>query len=321
MRNTFIQKLSELAEHHAEIILITGDLGFGVFEEFEKKFPRQFLNAGVAEQNMTGLAAGLALEGKTVFTYSIGNFPTLRPLEQVRNDVCYHQANVKIVSIGGGFSYGSLGYSHHATEDLAIMRALPEMVVLSPCDLWEVAQATEQLVSRRGPAYLRLDKSFAPSLATSDFVLGKMRCLREGSDITLIATGGIMEEVLAAAKTLSSEGIQCRVLGAHTLKPIDEDAILSAATETGGMITVEEHSIIGGLGSAVAEVLLDEGVLPQFFHRMGLNDQFSTIVGSQNYLRKRYHMDAESIVNQARSVLTKKGTAKNQWDEKYETPL
>ncbi len=324
MRNAFIKKLSELAGKNPNIFLITGDLGFGVFEEFERKFPEQFLNVGVAEQNMTGLAAGLAFEGKIPFTYSIANFPTLRPLEQIRNDICYHQANVKIVGIGGGFSYGPLGFSHHATEDLAIMRALPEMTVIAPCDLWEVAEATEQLVDRQGPAYLRLDKSFAPSFAKSDerFVIGKMRRVREGPDMTLIATGGILEEALTAARILGSEGIQCRVLGASTIKPIDDEAILLAAIETGGIITIEEHSVIGGLGGAIAEVLMDAGVMPRVFRRVGLQDQFSTIVGSQHYLRKKYYMDAGAIENHVRQLLVRPRTSvQNQWDEKHETTL
>ena len=163
MRDAFIRTLTELVPQHPEVVLLSGDLGFAVLNEYIDRFPRQFLNVGIAEQNMSGLAAGLALEGHTVFTYSIGNFPTLRCLEQIRNDICYHGANVKIVCVGGGMSYGPVGFSHHATEDLAMLRSLPGMQVFSPCDLWEAAEAARYLVSHRGPAYLRLDKSAAPA--------------------------------------------------------------------------------------------------------------------------------------------------------------
>ena len=162
MRDHFVKRLCELAESDRRITLITGDLGFGVLNEFRQRFPRQFINAGIAEQNMTGLATGMALEGRIVFTYSIGNFSTLRCLEQIRNDACYHEANVKIVSVGGGFSYGALGISHHATEDLAIMRSLPGLTVVSPCGLWEAVQAAEAVTRTPGVCYVRIDKSAGP---------------------------------------------------------------------------------------------------------------------------------------------------------------
>jgi len=305
MRNTFIKRLSELAGRNPRIFLITGDLGFGVLEEFEKNFPRQYLNAGVAEQNMTGLAAGLALEGRIVFTYSIANFPILRCLEQLRNDVCYHQANVKVVSIGGGFSYGALGFSHHATEDLAILRSLPEMRVVSPGDLWEATEATEALANLEGPAYLRLDKSYAPSTKRPGevFQLGKIRTLRPGGDLTLMATGGIVGTTLRAAERLDEKGIRCRVISVHTIKPLDQESILRAARETGGIVTVEEHSILGGLGGAVSECLMDGRVFPRRFLRIGLPDCFSSIVGSQQYLRRRYGMDEGMIIEQVMELL------------------
>lgn len=205
-------------------MLITGDLGFGVLDEFRKRFPKQFINAGVAEQNMTGIATGLALEGHIVFTYSIANFPTLRCLEQIRNDACYHDANVKIVAIGGGFSYGSLGISHHATEDLAIMRALPNIAVMSPCGFWETVKATEAIVKHPGTCYLRLDKSAGNDTPIKDgekFRLGKARILQEGSDCTIIVTGGILGEVWKANEFLKKEGISARILSMHTLKPLD----------------------------------------------------------------------------------------------------
>ncbi len=297
MRDTFVRTLARLAPQHPELLLLTGDLGFGVLDEFAARFPRQFLNVGVAEQNMSGLAAGLALEGHTVFTYSIGNFPTMRCLEQIRNDICYHRANVKIVCIGAGMSYGAVGMSHHATEDLAVLRALPGMLVLSPCDVWEAAESTRYLVSHRGPAYLRLDKSSAPPTARRIDVFRPriIRTVREGLDVTLAATGGIVGEALAAADILAEHDISCRVLSVHTVKPIDRKTLVAAAAETGGIFSIEEHGVDGGLGGAIAEALLEAGAFPRFFVRVGLRNTFSSVVGNQRYLRKIYSLDAASI--------------------------
>jgi transketolase len=298
MRDTFVATLTEIAAADERVILLTGDLGFGVLTDYSARYPRQFLNVGVAEQNLAGIATGLALEGRIVFTYSIANFPTLRCLEQIRNDACYHEANVKIVSIGGGFSYGALGISHHATEDLAILRALPNMSVVAPSDRWEVRQATRALCERPGTALLRLDRAAAETNGTgqSRFQLGRARRLREGADVTLVATGGITAEALEASRKLSDKGIECRVLSMHTVKPLDVDSLKQAALETGGIITIEEHTVDGGLGGAVAENLLEEGLAPGFFHRIGLRSGFASIVGSQDYLRSAYGMDAAAIV-------------------------
>jgi transketolase len=300
MRDVFFQRLSELAEVDPRIMLITGDLGFGVLDKFAARFPNRFINAGVAEQNMTGLATGLALEGRVVFTYSIGNFPTLRCLEQIRNDACYHAANVKVVAIGGGFSYGALGISHHATEDLSILRSLPDISVVAPGDDWEAAEATTALVATPGTCYLRLDKSSAGDTHRpgDSFQIGRARLVRDGTDATLIASGGILGVALAAAETLAHQGVTTRVLSMHTLKPIDGDAIEAACRETGAVVTLEEHTIDGGLGGAVAEVCMDRGIIPRRFHRVGLRDGFSSIVGSQAYLRERYGLD-ESAVTKA----------------------
>ena len=307
MRDAVVRVLTELAPEHPEMLLLTGDLGFGVLENFAAQFPRQFLNVGVAEQNMSGLAAGLALEGHTVFTYSIGNFPTLRCLEQIRNDVCYHEANVKIISVGGGMSYGAVGMSHHATEDLAILRSLPNMSVFSPGDVWEAAEAARYLVCERGPAYLRLDKSAAPlSTETGEtFQPGKIRMVRRGSDVTLAATGGILGEALRAADALGGQGIQCRVLSVHTIKPLDRATLIAAAQETGGIVSIEEHNVDGGLGGAIAESLMEAGVAPRFFFRMGLRNTFSSVVGSQQYLRQVYSLDAAAIVGAVSSKLVR----------------
>ena len=297
MRDHFIQCLGELVQQDPNILLITGDLGFGVFDEFRENYPDNFINVGVAEQQMTGLATGLALEGKTTFTYSIANFATLRCLEQIRNDAAYHGANVNVVCIGGGFSYGALGISHHATEDLAILRSIPDITVVAPCGHWETMAATAAIAQEPGTAYLRLDKSAGDDSAITDsesFTLGRARILRPGTDCAIITTGGILEEVQKAVAELSTKNIAARVISMHTIKPIDVEAILTAATETNALITVEEHTVNGGLGSAVLEVLADHEQFTRVL-RIGLESGFSSIVGSQQYLRQLYKLDAASI--------------------------
>jgi transketolase len=308
MRDHFIARLTEMAERDPRIVLITGDLGFGVLTDFAKRFPKQFINVGVAEQNMTGLATGLALEGRVVFTYSIANFVFMRCLEQIRNDAAYHDANVNVVSIGAGFSYGALGVSHHATEDLAIMRCLPGLTVASPGDDWEAAEATEALANKPGTCYLRLDKSSAGHTQRpgESFQLGQARVLREGHDLTLVGTGGILECVLQAADELARQGISCRVLSVHTIQPLDVETLSRAARETGGLITIEEHTVHGGLGGAVAELLMEHGTVPRVFQRMGLRGEFSSVVGSQQFLRQRYEIDTDAIVATAVRTLARR---------------
>lgn len=305
MRDTFIKHLDELAQRDPRIFLITGDLGFGVLDAFAARNPKQFLNAGVAEQNMTGLATGLALDGRIVFTYSIANFPTLRPLEQIRNDAAYHDANVNVVAIGGGFSYGNLGISHHATEDLAIMRSLPGLTVVAPGDNWETACAVSALAETPGTTYLRLDKSSAgwTQRDGESFALGKARTLREGKALTIVVTGGILGVALAAADSLAEEGIDCRLLSMHTVKPLDSGALFEAARETGGILSVEEHTVAGGLGGAIAETLLEAGVIPQVFYRVGLRAGFSSVVGSQQHLRAVYGLDEQAIIATVRRLV------------------
>jgi len=285
--------------------LITGDLGFGVLDDFERNFPDQYINAGVAEQNMTAVATGMAMEGFIVFTYSIGNFPTLRCLEQLRNDAFYHNANVKVVSVGGGFSYGQLGMSHHATEDLSILRALPTVTICAPGSAEETSEAVKAIIEVDGPAYLRLERGSADF--TDDpailYQLGKARQLCDGRDITLVATGGVLAEVVAAGQLLAGRDVQCRILSMHTLKPFDAEAVLAAAVETGGIVTIEENTKLGGLGGAVAEVCLESSIRPKLFKRLGINDQYTSIVGDQDFLRTSVGIDRESIANSVMGLL------------------
>jgi transketolase len=305
MRGAFFRALMQVAEQDSNVHLLVGDIGFGVVEPFTERFPDRFLNVGVAEQNMTGIAAGMALSGKTVFTYSIANFPTLRCLEQVRNDVCYHKANVKIVAVGGGFAYGALGMTHHAIEDLAILRALPEMTVIAPADPLETERATCAIAAQPGPCYLRLGRAGEPSIHSEpiDFEIGKAIRVREGDDITLISTGGLLATALEVARSIASRGFQARVLSMHTLKPLDVEAVLAAARETRAIVTLEEHSLIGGLGSAVAEVLAESSDVRVAFKRIGAPSALARLVGGQEFLRDANGLSVRAVLQSVESLL------------------
>ncbi|MBV9303828.1 MAG: transketolase [Acidobacteriaceae bacterium] len=305
MRTAFVRTLLELAGQNQRITLVVGDLGFGVVDKFAEEYPAQFVNAGVAEQNMTGIAAGMALCGKIVFTYSIANFPTLRCIEQIRNDVCYHNANVKIVSVGGGLAYGALGISHHATEDIAMMRVLPNMTVIAPGDPLEAELATQALVANDGPAYLRLGRAGEPRVhdRAVDFQIGKAIQLSNGRDVTLVATGTMLYTTMQVAERLSRDGIHARVLSMHTIKPLDTDALLRAVQETHAVITLEEHSISGGLGSAVAECLAELPDVRVPFKRLGLPPKFTSLVGSHEYLKSSYALTLDGILNSVFDVI------------------
>jgi transketolase len=304
MRTAFIEQLCALAEQDERIWLVCADLGYSVLEVFSSRFPGRYLNAGIAEQNMTGIAAGLALAGKTVFTYSIANFPVMRCLEQVRNDVCYHNLNVKIVSVGGGLAYGSQGYTHHGVEDLAVMSVLPNMTVVVPGDPVEARAATAALARTPGPAYLRLGKAGEPVLHQReiDFELGRAIQLREGSDITLISTGGMLDTALQAADSLASTGRSVRLLSMPTLVPLDVESIRRAALETKGIITIEEHGR-GGLGTMTAEVLA--GMRPRDFRftPMRLGSAPVRVAGSQSELRGAQGLSVGGVVATAEAML------------------
>lgn len=305
MRDTFVKTLVECAKKDKSIELITGDLGFGVLKPFWEQCPDQFTNAGIAEQMMTGVAAGMALSGKNVFTYSIGNFPTLRCLEQIRNDCAYHNANVKVVCIGGGFVYGSLGMSHQATEDLACLRALPDVVVLAPADLVEAEECTKALANYNGTAYLRLGRGGEKRIHNKidDFRIGKAIKVCDGEKVAIFSSGAIFEEVASCRLMLQDRGINPIIYTFPTVKPIDMDTIHKVAMEVDLIVTCEEHNIIGGFGSAVAEVMAEMKHKKAYLLRVGLNDVFSIFVGDQKYLRGQYGMDAKSITDKILNAL------------------
>jgi transketolase len=299
MRTAFIDELCKLAANDSSIWLICGDLGFSVLEQFSDRFPDRYLNAGVAEQNMTGLSAGLALEGKTVFTYSIANFPVMRCLEQIRNDVCYHNLNVKIVAVGGGLAYGSHGYTHHGVEDLAVTSTLPNITVAAPGDPAEAREVTRLATITPGPAYIRLGKAGEPILHGAEIQLrvGCAQLVRAGTDLTLISTGGMLESSLKVASLLLENNISAAVLSMPYLVPFDESAVLNAVKQTPALMTIEEHGW-GGLGTQTAEVLAQHRSC-SYFKPMRLRPEPIEVSGTQEYLRQQHGVGIRDLYTAA----------------------
>ncbi len=312
MRDTFVKTLIDIAKQDKDVYLVTGDLGFGVLKPFWEQLPQQFVNAGIAEQNMTSVAAGMALEGKKVFTYSIGNFPTLRCLEQIRNDCAYHNANVKIVCVGGGFVYGSLGMSHHATEDLSIMRALPGVTVMAPGDLAEAECATRAIYKHEGTCYLRLGRGGEKRIhdRIDNFRIGKAIKVLDGEKVVIFSTGAIFDEVIKARSILKVQGFNTALYTFPTIKPIDGVTIEECAKKYELIVTVEEHNIVGGFGGAVSEVMAELGNRHAHLIRIGLKDIYSSVVGSQRYLRDVYQMGASEVVKRIMEFFIKNQLAK-----------
>lgn len=296
MRKAFVNKLTQLVSKNKDIYLLTGDLGFSVFDEFKKNYPDNYLNVGVSESNMIGMAAGLALAGKQVFVYSIIPFVTLRCLEQIRNDLCYQRLPVKIIGVGEGLSYGTAGATHHALEDIAIMSALPEMIVIAPGDPIEVECTVEKSLELKGPCYIRLGKSGEPILHKKgfSFEIGKAIVLENGQDLTLVTTGNMLETILEVSRILKKENIHSKVVSMHTIKPIDREIIKKCDSENSTIISIEEHSKIGGLGSHIASVIFEERLNIKYL-QIALPDKFIHIVGSQNYLQKIYGLTPVQI--------------------------
>lgn len=296
MRNSFVQSVLEMAKSDRNVEIITGDLGFGVLKPFWEACPDQFINAGIAEQNMTAMAAGMAMEGKTVFTYSIGNFPTLRCLEQIRNDCAYHGANVNIVCVGGGFTYGSLGMSHHATEDLAVMRALPNVAVFAPADKVEAAAVAKAVAEHPGTCYIRLGRGGEPIVREKieDFRIGKAIPVQEGREVAIFTTGDIYSEAAKAAALLETQGIHPTVYTFPTVKPLDVQTVCTCAETHKLIVTIEEHTVLGGFGSAVAEALAEHPTGTRLL-RMGIDDSYCTDVGDQQYLRRKFSLCGDQI--------------------------
>jgi transketolase len=305
MRDAFFGALAELAADDDRVWALTGDLGIGLFDAIDRAAPGRVLNVGIAEQALVGIAAGLAYSGKIPYAYSIAPFVTARPYDQIRVDVAMARANVKLVGVGGGVAYGYLGPTHHAIEDLALMRALPGMTVLAPGDPGEALQATRAAFELDGPVYLRLGKNGEPSVLPADapFAVGRALKLGTGGDVTLACTGAIVAEAIDAADRLAAMGVAATVLHFGTLKPFDAEALMSEVASTGALLTIEEHTIIGGLGSAAAEALAERGMAVRL-RRLGLRDEFAHVVGSREYLLRHYRLDAHHIEQAAIELLT-----------------
>ena len=288
MRNTFVNTIIEEASRNQNIYIITPDMGFSVLEKFGDLFPDRLINIGIAEQNAVSVAAGLALSGNIVYVYSIIPFVTMRCFEQVRVDVAYMNTNVRLVGVGAGLSYGPAGATHHSIEDIAIMRALPNMTVCCPGDPIEVREIVKQSVEYKGPMYIRLGKNGEPKIheEQTKIPIGRAIKVLEGEDLTIFTTSNMLEDGVKITRELLKLGKRCSLMSMPTIKPIDSEAVLSAVNRGKPIVTLEEHSIIGGLGSAVAEIIAESGRTISF-KRIGIQDEYSHYVGSHSYLRDK----------------------------------
>jgi transketolase len=303
----FSATLLELARENPDLLVVTSDSrGSAKLAPFAKAVPGQIVEVGIAEQNLVGVAAGLAAAGKTVFAVSPACFLTARSLEQIKNDLCYSDRPVKAVGISAGVSYGALGTTHHSLHDYAVLRAIHNVTIVAPADNFETREAVRAAAQLPAPVYLRFGKKRMPHLprAEAGFALGRASRVREGTNLSFLACGETVAPAFEAAEALAQEGIQCRVLSLHTIKPLDSEAVRQAATETGGIITVEEHSINGGLGEACAGLLLQEGIFTRF-KIAGFPDDH-TVSGSQEELFRHYGLDGPGLAVTARKLLEKR---------------
>lgn len=304
-RAAYGETLAALGAQYPNLVVLDADLsGSTMSKKFAEAYPDRFFNLGIAEANMTGVAAGLAACGKTVFTNTFAMFAAGRAYEQVRNSVAYPRLNVKVVGSHGGLSVGEDGATHQCIEDYALMRAIPGMLVVSPCDGPEMRAAVKALLEYDGPAYLRLGRlavdSVTDEVADYQFELGKGVTLRDGCDVTVVATGMMVQMAMQAAETLAAEGISARVLDFHTIKPIDEELLVRAARETGAVVTTEEHNIIGGLGEAVCACLSEHCPVPVVRH--GVKDEFGRS-GEAKKVLEAYGLTADAIAAAARKAV------------------
>jgi transketolase len=306
MRKASLDAVYELAKRDPRIFFIGSDLGIGTLKQFKAEMPDRFFMEGVSEAHVIGMAAGLALEGKIVYVNTIATFLTRRCFEQVALDLCLHNANVRLIGNGGGVVYAPLGPTHEAIDDIAIFRALPRMTIVAPCDAEEMKRLIPQTVDWPGPIYIRLGKGGDPVVSSPDqpFQIGKAIPVRAGADALIVTTGITLKTALDAAAQLEQGGIQASVLHMHTVKPLDTAALLERAAPVSAILAVEEHTIIGGLGSAVAETLAEAGFKsPKRFKRIGIPDVFPDKYGNQASLMARYSITAETIAVEIQKML------------------
>ena len=304
MRNAFADELTKLS-NDSRLVMLSGDIGNRLFDKFRAAAPERFFNCGVAEQNMMGMAAGMAMSGLRPFAYTIAPFVTTRCLEQIRTDACYHDVPVTVVAVGAGLAYAGLGPTHHSCEDIAFLRAIPNMVVLCPGDSWEVRACMRAVLEQEHPAYIRLGKKGEKTVHTSvpdDFRIGRALTIREGTHACLMSTGNMLPEVVEAAEILAAQGFSVQVMSFHTVKPLDESFLRHAVEAFPVIATIEEHSLIGGFGSAVVEWCADNERMPKKLLRFGTPDKFWKQAGEQDYAREAMHLDAHHIAGRVASA-------------------
>jgi transketolase len=300
MRNAFADELTKLGNEDSRVVMLSGDIGNRLFDKFKDKHPSRFFNCGVAEANMMGVAAGMAMNGLRPVAYTITPFVTTRCLEQIRTDVCYHEAPVTIVAVGAGLAYSGLGPTHHACEDISFLRSIPNMVVICPGDAFEVRGALRAAMQQDRPVYIRMGKKGEPVVhkgPIADFKIGKAITIEEGSDVCLLSTGNMLPEAIEAAHKLKEKGISAEVVSFHTVKPLDEDKLKQAFGRFKLVATIEEHSLIGGFGSAVSEWLADTETAAKKFLRFGTPDAFFKKSGEQEYAREVLGLTGHQIAD------------------------
>lgn len=306
MRNAFADELTKLGSTDKRVVMLSGDIGNRLFDKFKDANPDRFFNCGVAEQNMMGLAAGMAMSGLRPVAYTITPFITSRCLEQIRTDACYHELPVTIVAVGAGLAYSGLGPTHHACEDIALLRALPNMKVVCPADAWEVRGALRAALRQDGPVYIRMGKKGEPvihSEVPAGFEIGRAITIEDGADVCLLSTGNMLPEAIEAAHALRETGITARVVSFHTVKPLDETCLSEAFARFKLVATIEEHSLIGGFGSAVAEWVIDNGVRTAPLLRIGTPDRFFKKSGEQEYAREELGLTGHQIADRIARAL------------------
>ncbi|MBI3986453.1 MAG: 1-deoxy-D-xylulose-5-phosphate synthase [Lentisphaerae bacterium] len=304
MRSTFFQSFFRLVDEGHPLHLLTADLGFGVLTPYLDKYAGHITNVGVAESNMIGLAAGMAMRGFRPFCYSMVPFLVFRTLDQIRSDLCAPRLPVTLVGVGSGLSYGMEGMTHHAIEDIAITRALPNMTVLSPGDPLECEALLRQSLNLLNPCYLRLgsNNDIRVHIETAPVVLGKLGCVRENGEAAIITTGTLLPRCLKAVQALAEAGIPCRLYSAHTLKPFDEVGVVAVAATCKAIVSVEEHNVINGLGTAITEVLFQHHYAGRFI-KLGIPDEYASQLGGRDWFRDHYRLDPDTIASTVRSLL------------------
>ena len=306
MRNAFADELTKLGNDDSRVVMLSGDIGNRLFDKFKDKHPSRFFNCGVAEANMMGVAAGMAMNDLRPVAYTITPFVTTRCLEQIRTDVCYHEAPVTIVAVGAGLAYSGLGPTHHACEDISFLRSIPNMVVICPGDAFEVRGALRAAMRQDRPVYIRMGKKGEPVVhkgPIADFTIGKAITMAEGSDVCLLSTGNMLPEAIEAAHRLKDNGITAEVVSFHTVKPLDDARLKQAFARFKLVATLEEHSLIGGFGAAVSEWLADTETQAKKFLRFGTPDAFFKKSGEQEYAREMLGLTAHQIADKIAHAL------------------